>query len=143
MPALDNARHERFAQFVASGMPAKRAAVDAGYTASRAEITGSELVRNRNVAARITELQEQAARKTGLTAERIINDLLRIAEKGEELREASGLAVARGALMDAAKVAGLIVEKRQNENTTTVKHVRNLPKDAKEWRERFGPDGEH
>lgn len=143
MPTLDNARHERFAQFVASGMAASAAYVKAGYSEKSATVEPYRLLEKPSVIERIAQLQEQAARKTGLTAERIINDLLRIAEKGEELQEASGLAVARGALMDAAKVAGLIVEKRQNENTTTVKHVRNLPKSAEEWKQRFGPDGEH
>jgi hypothetical protein len=42
-------------------------------------------------------------------------NLLRIAQKGEELTEASGLSVARASMMDVAKLHGLLMDKSQTE----------------------------
>jgi phage terminase small subunit len=57
MPALTNRRRELFAQGVASGVSLKQAAVSAGYSLRRAEQTGSELRKNREIAVRIGEIR--------------------------------------------------------------------------------------
>lgn len=60
MPPLKNNRHERFALALLKGMTQKAAAIEAGYKPSRAEFTGSDLVRNRKVWERYLELQQEA-----------------------------------------------------------------------------------
>ncbi len=131
MAILSNARHERFAQELAKGKSASEAYVLAGYKADDGNcirLTGNDRVR-----ARIAELQERAAAKTELTVATITEDLLRIARAGEALGEASGLSVARAAMMDAAKINGLIVERTENVN---INHdVSDSPLTEDEWAE--------
>lgn len=58
-----NIRQERFAELVASGVPASRAYIAAGYnvTEKAAEAHGSRLARNGKVTARIEELRRKTA----------------------------------------------------------------------------------
>jgi phage terminase small subunit len=134
MPALSNPRHERFAQELAKGKSQAEAYQIAGYEPS--EPNASRLTRNDKVQARVAELQERAAIKTELTIASITERLLQIADKGEALGEASGLAVARASMMDAAKINGLIVERSENVN---INHdiSAELPT-AEEWEAEHG-----
>jgi len=72
------------------------------------------LMDNSKIAARIADLSEKIEAKALVTIERLTNDLLRIAQKGEDLAEAPGLSVARASLMDAAKLNGLVVDKNDH-----------------------------
>jgi phage terminase small subunit len=114
MSALANARHERFAQELAKGKSATEAYAEAGYEESRS--AASRLSTNVNVQERVAELQSRAAAKTELTVASITDRLIRYADAAEALGEASGLAVARASMMDAAKLNGLIVERSENVN---------------------------
>jgi phage terminase small subunit len=76
-----------------------------------------EVMDNVKIAARLSTLQERLAQKSILTIERLTNDLLRIAKKGEDLAEAPGLSVARASLMDAAKLNGLVVDKKDHSSS--------------------------
>ena len=58
----------------------------------------------------------KAAVRAEISIASITESLLRIAKKAEQLRDASGLSVARNAWMDAAKVNGLIIDKAENTN---------------------------
>jgi len=129
MPILANARHERFAQELAKGKSQAEAYEAAGYSPS--EPNASRMTRNDKVQARVAELQTKGAERTALTIETVTNRLLLIADKAEALSEASGLAVARAAMMDAAKINGLIVERSENVN---INHAisGDLPTEA-EW----------
>lgn len=118
MAALSNARHERFAQELAKGKSATEAYVLAGYEESRS--AASRLSANVNVQARAAELKDRAAAKTELTVASITERLIKIADEAQALGEASGLAVARASMMDAAKLNGLIVERTENVN---IEHV--------------------
>lgn len=115
VPVLDNPRHEKFAQELAKGKSAGEAYRLAGYDADdkSAETAGPRLFKNVQVKARVAELQAKAAVKAELTAQSVIDNLVRIAVKAEQIGESSGLNVARGAWMDAAKVSGFIVEKKE------------------------------
>lgn len=134
MPSLANPRHERFAQELAKGKSATEAYAEAGYEESRS--SASRLLTNANVQARVAELQERAAAKTELTVATITERLIRIADQAEALGEASGLAVARASMMDAAKLNGLIIERTENVN---IEHVvsDDLPT-AEEWETEHG-----
>lgn len=107
---LKNARHERFAQELAKGATASAAYVSAGYKPCDGH--ASRLAGNGKVRDRIAELKARAAERTVVSVENITLRLLKIAEKGEDTRDAPLLSVARASLMDAAKLNGLIVEKR-------------------------------
>lgn len=114
MPVLANSRHELFANGVAEGKTQTQAYIDAGYSDKGAEVSASKLLRNPKVEQRLHEIKSEAAKGTVLTIERLTSDLLRIAEKGEKLAEAPGLSVARAAIMDAAKLNGLVVDKAEH-----------------------------
>lgn len=107
---LENTRHERFAQELAKGETADAAYVLAGYQANRGN--AATLKAKQSVRDRVAELQTKAADKAVVTVEGITARLLKIAEKGETSNDAPLLSVARASLMDAAKLNGLIVEKR-------------------------------
>lgn len=112
MPVLDNARHERFAQEVVKGNSQAEAYVLAGYQPDTG--AASRLSANVSVQARIAELKARAAARTEITVASISQRLLKIAEAGEDATEAPMLSVARAALMDVAKLNGLIVDKREH-----------------------------
>ena len=77
MPALKNPRRERFAQNVAQGMTLEAAFLAAGYKTPGGN---SATVRWKpDVAQRIDELLGLAAAKAGVTVERIVNELAKIA----------------------------------------------------------------
>lgn len=109
--ALDNPRHERFAQELAKGKSQIEAYESAGYKPNKS--AASRLAEDVNVCERVAEIQERAAIRTEITVADITKRLLAIAEKGETSTEAPLLSVARASLMDAAKLNGLIVDKAE------------------------------
>lgn len=117
MPALQNARHERFAQELAKGKTQAYAYAAAGYSPS--EPNASRLRSNDKVQARVAEILEKAAVRTEITVASITDRLLKIADKAEGKDDASMLSVARASLMDAAKLNGLVIDKGDHQH----KHV--------------------
>ncbi len=67
MKPLKNARHEKFVLNLVKGMTQTQAAIEAGYTPSRARFTGRDLATNSHIIARREELQESTASKDVLT----------------------------------------------------------------------------
>jgi len=118
MPALKNARHERFAQELAKGETADAAYVAAGFKANRGN--AATLKANQSVRDRVEEILGRAATRAEITVASITERLLKIAEKGEGSKSAPLLSVARARLMDAAKLNGLVVDKGENTDTSTV-----------------------
>lgn len=118
MPALANARHERFAQELAKGKSQSEAYHLAGYEPS--EPNASRLTRNDKVQARVAELQERAAIKTEVTAASLI-------EEAEEVRAkalAEGqFAAAIAAIREKGVLAGVRVEKRESTHKTDAKSM--------------------
>lgn len=125
MPALTNPKHERFAQLLAKGKGQAEAYAEAGYAPS--EPNASRLTSNEKVQERLAELQERAAIRTEITVASITERLLAIATKGEASADAPLLAVGRAALMDAAKLNGLIVDKSAVAQTTLEDLLDGLP----------------
>lgn len=111
MPVLPNAKHERFAQELAKGKSATEAYVLAGYKAN--DGNAATLKGNQSISERVTELLERSAIRAEVSVASITERLIRISEKGEAIGEPAGLSVARQAAMDAAKLHGLIVEKKE------------------------------
>lgn len=116
MPALENPKHERFAQELAKGRPQAEAYATVGYRPSEAH--ASRLASNGKVAARVAEIQERAAVRAEITVASITERLMAIATKAEEKDEAAMLSVARASLMDAAKLNGLVVDRQMKADAT-------------------------
>lgn len=116
MPALENPKHERFAQGLSKGLTQEEAYKAAGYTGDRT--AASRLSTNVNVQGRVAEIQERAATRAEISIASITENLTRIAGKAERLAESAGLSVARAAWMDAAKLNGLVVDKQMRAETS-------------------------
>lgn len=91
MAALQNAKHERFAQNVADGMDGGKAYIEAGYesNANAAAVSANRLLKNAKVAERVEELlqrrqqieiraTEKAVEKLAIDKERILSELAKI-----------------------------------------------------------------
>jgi phage terminase small subunit len=116
MPALANARHERFAQELAKGKSQSEAYQIAGYEPS--EPNASRLTRNDKVQARVAELQERGAIKAEVTAASLI-------EEAEDVRSkalaAGQFSAAIAAIREKGVLAGVRVEKRESTHKTDPK----------------------
>lgn len=73
------ARQERFVEEYMIDLDAKNAAIRAGYSARSAKTLGPRLTKMKNVAARIEEEKARRARRTGITAERVLRELAQLA----------------------------------------------------------------
>src|SRR5689334_2319091 len=108
MPPLENARHEAFAQNVASGMSLVEAYEQAGYDRNYGNAV--RLKGNEKVADRIAELQDEAKERTLVTVERLTAEL----EEARRLAlEVSNPSAAVSATMGKAKLNGLLVDKAE------------------------------
>lgn len=76
MPVLDNAKHELFAQELAKGRTATEAYAAAGYRGDRT--AASRLSTNVNIQARVREILDAAAARTGVTVEAILAELAKL-----------------------------------------------------------------
>jgi hypothetical protein len=119
MPVLKNARHERFVQELFKGKSQAEAYERAGYKPSDAH--SSRLAGNGRIAARLTELQEAAARRANTTAD----DIARQLDEDRDLaREVKVPSAAVSASMGKAKLFGLIKERHEHTgaNGGPIKH---------------------
>lgn len=124
MAVLKNAKHELFAQLVSKGETATDAYIKAGYKAN--DGNAATLKGNQRIADRIAEILAKAATRVEITVAGITERLMKLADVAEETGitrdEETGvtksssrhLGVARAALMDAAKLNGLIVDKQES-----------------------------
>lgn len=111
MPALDNPKHERFAQELSKGKSQAEAYAEAGYKPSIPH--ASRLASNGKVQARVAEIQERSVIRTVVT----IESLIREAGEIQELAKSAGqYSAATAALTAKAKLAGQWVEKNENTN---------------------------
>lgn len=84
MPALKNARHERFAQGLAKGLSAEEAYAAAGYKPNSGNAI--RLKGNESILARVSELAEIGSLRADVSVERVLTELGRIGFS--DLREA-------------------------------------------------------
>lgn len=111
MPALANARHEKFAQELAKGKTATEAYVLAGYKPN--DGNAATLKGNQRVLERIAELQGAASMRVEVTVASLIQEA---AELQQAAKEAGQHSAAVGALTVKAKLAGLWIDKAENTN---------------------------
>lgn len=117
MPVLANAKHERFSQEIAKGATATAAYITAGYAPS--DGNAARLRGNERIEARVAEILGRAATRAEISVASITDRLVGIADKAEALRELSGLSVARAAMMDVAKLNGLVIDKSEIKATVS------------------------
>ncbi len=83
MPALENEKHERFCQLLLVDPEARAGRVyeQVGYKARGdvAEAAASRLLRNVKVAARLAQLRAERSKRTGITADRVLEELAVVA----------------------------------------------------------------
>jgi hypothetical protein len=112
MPPLENPRWENFAQELATGKSASEAFVLAGYKANDGNCI--RLKGNERVSARVKELVERtaanAAARAQVTVESILNELEDARKQAAEINQPSA---AVSAIVAKAKVAGLIVDRKE------------------------------
>lgn len=111
MPALSNAKHERFAQNLAKGMSQDEAYRDAGYTPDAPN--ASRLTRNDKVQARVAEITERGAVRAEITLATLVGYADDIRSKAAEAGQYSA---AVSAVKELGVLTGLRVEKRENLN---------------------------
>ena len=111
MPALENPKHERFAQAIAKGKTADEAYVLAGYSENRGNAT--RLKANESVMKRVAELQEVGSLRAEVTIESLIREAGEIQEAAKQEKQYSA---ATAALTAKAKLAGLWIDKAENTN---------------------------
>ena len=116
MAALANAKHERFAQELAKGTTQAEAYPLAGYKPDAG--AASRLSGNVKIQARVAELLERAATRAEITVASITVRLLKIADDSEAGGDAANRSVARLALMDEAKLNGLVIDKSVRAETS-------------------------
>jgi hypothetical protein len=145
MPALQNPRHEAFAQALARGTSASAAYVEAGYKANRHN--AATLARKQHILTRVSELQEeqlaihqQATAQAASNAQVTLESLIAEAEaaRAKAMEEKGGAAAAVSALIAKAKLAGMWREKidQHTTGTGTVSTVWSVS-----WEDEGGSDG--
>ena len=103
-----NAQQELFARAIARGVNKRDACLTAGYKSP----TGYALLLNKpNVRARVDELMAETAARHRVTVDEISHRLRRIVEDNQESASVAGQNLARQALMDLAKLNGLLSDK--------------------------------
>ena len=102
---LKSEKQELFAQAVAKGVATRIAFGEAGYKMNRSD--AYRLARHPEVKRRVEEIRARAALRTEASVAGFTLRLMEIAEEAQKKDSASSLAVARGCLMDAAKLNGL------------------------------------
>lgn len=76
MPVLENARHERFAQALATGKTADEAYIEAGYKANRGN--AATLKANQSIADRVAEILQRGADRAEINEEMVLRELAKI-----------------------------------------------------------------
>lgn len=125
MAALANPKHERLAQELAKGKTQIEAYGAAGYRSNPS--AASRLAADVKICERVAEIQERGAIRAEVTIATLTADLLRLRDKGEMLAEAPGLSVARAAVMDIAKLNGLVIDKSLTAATSVDDLLDQLP----------------
>lgn len=79
MPELKNPKHELFCQEYMIDMIQTRAYIRAGYGAKNADVNAAQLMVKPSIRARVEELMAERSVRTGVTADRVLRELARIA----------------------------------------------------------------
>src|SRR5262245_20572898 len=114
MTALDNPRHELFAQEIAKGRSQREAYLAAGYVTrsdNTPDAAASRLLSHVKVSNRIHELQSEAAKSTEVTVRSLIAEAERARSLAESKDQASAMV---GAITLKARLAGLLIDRTED-----------------------------
>lgn len=107
MPAISNARHERFAQALASGMTADAAYEEAGYKPNRGN--ASTLKANQSILDRVAEFQEAGAKSVAIDKAWVLKQLQ---ENHTDAKEAGQYSASNKALELIGVEIGMFVKRQ-------------------------------
>lgn len=112
MPALKNKQHEQLVQEYFVDYNQTRAAIRAGYSPKSANQQATKLFASASISARVAEIHAERARRTGLTADRVLQEIARCAlvDPTEIIDEATGK-VAEGAGADRTAIQSIKVKR--------------------------------
>ena len=137
-----SARQEAFVQnLVAKGMNATAAYKAAGYSGKGnvAEAGASEILRNPKVAARLAELQAEAASEAKISVKSLTDDLIRLRNLAEANSQPAAGVAAVGMI---AKLHGLVVDRQElrAEVVTRPSADENAPAEMslEDWQAKYG-----
>lgn len=130
MPVLKNARHERFAQALASGKTLVDAHEQAGFKPN--DGNASKLGAHPEVQARVKEITGRVASKVEITLESLIVEADAIQKAASADKQHSA---ATAALTAKAKLAGLWIERGEHSNTNVNYTVSDEPQTESDWHE--------
>jgi phage terminase small subunit len=135
LTALSNPKHELFAQELAKGKSQAEAYAEAGYKPS--EQNACRLTRNDKIQTRVAEIQGRAVLRTTITIASLMEEAAEIQAAALKANQHSA---AVAALTAKAKLAGLWVEKSENENVNTNYVVSGEPVDnVEDWEREHAP----
>lgn len=103
-------KQQRFVEEYLIDLNATQAAIRAGFSAATAKQQGSRLLSDVDIRAAIERQRMAVAERMEVTIASITNRLISLADKAEALDNAPGMSVARQAVMDVAKINGLVVD---------------------------------
>jgi hypothetical protein len=138
MPALENTRHEAFAQYLAEGCTAYEAYEKAGYRPN--DGNAIRLKGNDRIKARVQELLHRAQRQHDITIDSMTQEYRELLEMAKNAQDVSG---GRGVLDSLAKLHGLWVEKHETEQTH--RYITDEPMQPDGWEKQYasGSDATH
>jgi hypothetical protein len=139
MPALQNYRHELFAQAIVRGLNASDALAEAGY--KRHGNNAVRLIQSDIIKGRIETLRAVAAYKFDVSREKVLERLWHCAEIAEEMKQ-MGPAVRAYELI--GKEIGMFIDKSAHLNLNVNYGISDTPR-LEEWSKQFagGPTIEH
>lgn len=134
MPTLKRTGHELFVHGLARGLTQEAAYEEAGYVGGRG--SASKVAARPEVKERLAELLGGMTPGVGVNLALVVDDLLRLAHKGEEKGSAAGLAAARTALLAAVEL-NKTVEKMAARRWSAQPPILRLTKE--EGEAKYGP----
>lgn len=125
------AKQEAFCQNIALGMTQKDAYLAAYDVADNCDNTlysnASQLMTEAKIAQRVKELKERALKRHDITVDSIMDELEEARALGRQVKQPASMV---SASMGKAKVAGLIIEKRENTGKDGGPLVVSVPAEA-------------
>jgi hypothetical protein len=126
-----NAAQEAFCKEMAKGAEAEEAYPAAGYKAKKVKRAAAKLLKQPKIQARIAELE--ASGFGSLSPIQLIQRLRQVADRAEAMSSAAALAVARAALMDIARLNGLMRPEESQGPSTLTMVLADRPLSEDEW----------
>ena len=113
MPPLKNRKHEQLVQEYFVEYNQTRAAIRAGYPPLAAAQQASEILKLPKVAARVAEIQAEKSRRIGLTTDRVLQEIARLAlvDPTDIIDDATGRVSAGAAADDRAAIQSIKVKR--------------------------------